>query len=467
MSNYELNFLKTIEFNHKVWNISIITQFSSILIQFYSKNSFYLYESILTLNELQTIFNNNLSIKEFFQIILSNLIDEKNFKIENNNNNIKLLFLTQNKIEIILENKIFSSNILQKIIENIELIKKENEEIKLELSYTKKEIKSLNEKIKFLEDKNKIIFETEKQNNPTINTNLEFKKTLNAHESGITSINFFPSGDLISVSYDKSIKFWSKNDFQLTNKIQNAHEKNINYVYIKDSNNFITCSADKNIKFWNKINNNWIKSDEIANAHKDSINKCIYYINDKIISCSKDRTIKLWQKENSLNYQCETIFTHSDYIKSILYLNDKNYLISSGGDGTKIWNLNNKENIISIPEAKCYGTNALIRLDYYRIIVGGDDIKIISLPQLKIIKSINNQSTCWGLCSIENEGIFISGGWMHDLRVYRYDNYECIQIIKNVHNGSIEGIIYYNNELILSYANDNIIKLWKIKKNLI
>ena len=56
---------------------------------------------------------------------------------------------------------------------------------------------------------------------------------------------------------------------------------------------------------------------------------------------------------------------------------------------------------------------------------------------------------------------------MHDLRVYRYDNYECIQIIKNVHNGSIEGIIYYNNELILSYANDNIIKLWKIKKNLI
>ena len=99
--------------------------------------------------------------------------------------------------------------------------------------------------------------------------------------------------------------------------------------------------------------------------------------------------------------------------------------------------------------------------------VGGDDIKIISLPQLKIIKSINNQSTCWGLCSIENEGIFISGGWMHDLRVYRYDNYECIQIIKNVHNGSIEGIIYYNNELILSYANDKIIKLWKIKKNLI
>lgn len=34
----------------------------------------------------------------------------------------------------------FHPNILQKIIEYIELIKKENEEIKLELSYTKKEI---------------------------------------------------------------------------------------------------------------------------------------------------------------------------------------------------------------------------------------------------------------------------------------------------------------------------------------
>ena len=37
----------------------------------------------------------------------------------------------------------------------------------------------------------------------------------------------------------------------------------------------------------------------------------------------------------------------------------------------------------------------MLYLDYYRIMVGGDDIKIISLPQLKIIKSINNQSICW------------------------------------------------------------------------
>ena len=36
----------------------------------------------------------------------------------------------------------------------------------------------------------------------------------------------------------------------------------------------------------------------------------------------------------------------------------------------------------------------MLYLDYYRIMVGGDDIKIISLPQLKIIKSINNQSIC-------------------------------------------------------------------------
>ena len=71
-----------------------------------------------------------------------------------------------------------------------------------------------------------------------------------------------------------------------------------------------------------------------------------------------------------------------------------------------------------------------------------------------IIKSINNQSTCWGLCSIENEGIFISGGWMHDLRVYRYDNYECIDIIKDAHLSHITGFIEFKNDLIGLYSSD-------------
>jgi len=465
MSNYELNFIKTIEYENLLWNINIVTQFSSILIQFYSKNSFYLYESILAINDLHQKFNNNnLTIKEIFNIISTNLIDSEKFKIEKNIYNVKLIILNNfNAIEIILENKLYSSNILQKLIESIEIVKKENVEIKNELSNTKKEINFLNEKIKNLEEKNELILEKQRKNIPLIKTSLEFKKSLIAHDSGITSISYFPSGDLISVSYDKSIKFWSKNDFKLLNSIENAHNKNINYVCVKDQNNFLTCSSDKNIKFWSNINNNWINIEEISNAHNDSINKCIYYINNKIISCSKDKTIKLWQKEQNKNYQCETIFTHLDYIKSIILINEKNYLISSGGDGTKIWNLNNKENIISFPEAKCYGTNALIQLDYYRIIIGGDNIKIISLSEMKIIKYINNQSTCWGLCSIEKEGIFISGGWMHDLRIYRYDNYECIQTIQNVHNGCIEGIIYCNNQLIVSYANDKNIKLWLIK----
>ena len=255
MLNYELNFMKTIEYDNLLWNINIVTQFSSILIQFYSKNSFYLYESILTINDLHQKFNNNnLTLKEIFNIISTNLIDSKKFEIEKNMYNVKLILNIFNTIEIILENKLYSSNILQKLIENIELVKKENEEIKKELSNTKKEVNSLNKKIKNLEEKNELIFEKQRQNIPSINSSLELKTSLNAHDSGITSITYFPSGDLISVSYDKSIKFWDKNDFKLLNSIQNAHNKNINYVCVKDQNNFLTCSSDKNIKFWSNIN---------------------------------------------------------------------------------------------------------------------------------------------------------------------------------------------------------------------
>ena len=99
MSNYELNFMKTIEYDNLLWNINIVTQFSSIIIQFYSKNSFYLYESILTLNDLHQKFNNkNLTLKEIFNIISTNLIDSKKFEIEKNIYNVKLILNIFNSI---------------------------------------------------------------------------------------------------------------------------------------------------------------------------------------------------------------------------------------------------------------------------------------------------------------------------------------------------------------------------------
>ena len=62
------------------------------------------------------------------------------------------------------------------------------------------------------------------------------------HIDKVYKMSIFPSGKLISVSYDWIIKIWNT-DFALIQKISNSHDNLIIFcVSIKDENNFSTCS---------------------------------------------------------------------------------------------------------------------------------------------------------------------------------------------------------------------------------
>ena len=108
---------------------------------------------------------------------------------------------------------------------------------------------------------------------------------------------------------------------------------------------FLLYSYDKSIKSWIKNNNEFKINKIIKNAHDDAIIKVIYCSNNNLISCSYDKTIKIW-KENNNNYENIKILKQSDKINSLLLLEDKNILISSGEDGTKLWNYNEINNNI-------------------------------------------------------------------------------------------------------------------------
>ena len=293
---------------------------------------------------------------------------------------------------------------------------------------------------------------------------LKFFNSISIHNNEIYSISIFPSGNIISVSSDKSIKIYNTNYIDIQ-KINNAHDDDITYVSVKDENNFITCSKDKNIKIWIKNNNNkYILSQTISNAHNDIIIKVIYFIDEKIISCSWDETMKIWEKDNNNIFQSIINFKHFDWVISILLLEEKNILISTGRNGTKFFNCLNNENIFNINEACCNTNNGLQKIDNDRIIVGGGFdgiIKIISISGKQIQKEIDNAFECDGICVIEDKKIFIIGGWSYDIKIYNSNNYICLQIIKKAHSHYINGIIELKNKNIVSYGYDKIIKIWK------
>ena len=124
---------------------------------------------------------------------------------------------------------------------------------------------------------------------------------------------------------------------------------------------------------WIKNNNEFKINKIIPNAHDDKIIKVIYCLNEYLISCSLDKRIKIWNN----NYENINILQHSEYINSLLFLEDKNILISSGEDGTKLWNLKEINNINLIKEFKetfCGWNNGLCRLNEDIIIVNENKI---------------------------------------------------------------------------------------------
>ena len=379
--------------------------------------------------------NMNINLDSFYINIKncdSNIIYENNFQIEffQNLNSFKSYYNINNVIYLI------KSMIEQKLI----FIKEEDDNLNLTFIFENQteEIK-LNKK----KEKNKI--------------NLHNVYTI-PHQLSITSISVFPSGNFISVSENKSIYIYNS-QFEKIKEINNGHQYGIYYVNVKDENNFVTASF-KNIITWIKNENEFKINEIIENAHTDWIYKVLYYQNGSIISCSNDKKIKIWEENNNNKHECITILLNEDRIRSILLLSEKNILVSSGYEGTKLWNLNNFECFCNIKDAICCGSDGLNILNNDNIIVGGDYHSIISIISIKsknIIKSINNVFGCLGICVLDN-GIFLIGGMSNNIKVYK--NYECIQEINQSHRNWIFGFVQLKNNVIASYSQDGTIKIW-------
>ena len=358
-----------------------------------------IYESNFNLQSLhQHQLLKNLTAQKIIEFIIE-LIDINKIEIKEENMNLKLILISalpnHSNVELNLQNKNIISNEMK--LEGFHFVKKDKYKIQLK------------------------------------SCNLKNITSIHCQNASITSVSIFPSGNIISTSADKSIVIYDI-FFNILQNIKNAHDKWIDYVEIKDENNFITCSLDKSIILWNKKNNEFKINKIIKNAHDDAIIKVIYCSNNNLISCSWDKTIKIWKENN--NYENIKILKHSDWISSLLLLEDKNILISSGRDGTKLWNYNEINNISLIKEFKetfCESNQGLCRLNDDIIIVRGKygtSLKLISILKKEIIKTIRNPFYCWGISLIEDKGIFLVGGESKEIRIYRNDNYECIQEIK-------------------------------------
>ena len=112
--------------------------------------------------------------------------------------------------------------------------------------------------------------------------------TIIPHKQQINLVSTFKSGNIISISNDKSIIIYNMN-LNIIQKIENAHYNNIYGLSIKIWKKRYLNKYDISRFFVNGI---------IYNCHTERIYDVVYYSNENFISCSGDKTIKIWGKKN-------------------------------------------------------------------------------------------------------------------------------------------------------------------------
>ena len=290
---------------------------------------------------------------------------------------------------------------------------------------------------------------------------------LKAHSSAINNISTFPSGDFASVSSDCSIKIFNPN-LELLETIEKAHSEEITYIYIINNSTFMTSSYDDSIKIWKKTEKKKFECiQKIEEAHKQVVNCILLTKNHKIISCSFDGKVSIWTFKNN-KFENENILLNPKQVNSILLLEDKNLLVSSGTGGTLFFNLTNYELVKDMEDLKAitYFWNGLKRLDDNRIIISGKgkNVVVVDIDEKKIIKEIDNEFSCWGILVMIKKGIFLTCGRDVHINVYNVGNYQCLFTLKNAIDKKyfMKGITQISDNEIVAYNDEGFIRVFNV-----
>jgi WD40 repeat protein len=205
-------------------------------------------------------------------------------------------------------------------------------------------------------------------------TNGKIMNSLNDHSDGVACLTVLPNGYLASGSF-KEIKIWNITTGKTIINLK-GHKSSIFSLVGLLNGLMASASWDKTIKIWNLTNNGTLIKNLIG--HTDAVTSLVDLPNGLLASASQDKTILLWNistgninkkiSENKASIDClfvmpdgslvsgsygeikiwnilngtyllKTLTNHSESVRSLAILPNKNTLISASEDKTiNIWN---------------------------------------------------------------------------------------------------------------------------------
>lgn len=398
--------------------------------------------------------DNNISNND---VMLTNHINKfviKDMNIQNLHTNIDDILnqYDEQQKELQLNYDYGFSNTIKEKNNNISLNSKlKNSRIDIEKTLKRKSNSNSNRNS--ISDKDKII-------------NFNCIKTLEGHSEKIVSLIELSSGQIVTGSYDNTIRIWNVN-YDKVDIIIEAKSRILCLLEI-EKNSILCGTSDNLIKLYNinSLNYEFIYS---FIGHTLWVNSLVKINNNFFASASNDTKIKIWDYCNKKSVT--TLEGHEDCILSLILLKKNNYLCSGAADlNIRIWDWERKLCLYILKGHEKW-VKCLLELNNGIIISGSDD-KTIKIWQNNInIKTITEHKNSIRSLSQINNYYFGSGSFDCTIKIWKINTWECIQTLIG-HNSNIICLISLNNSvkqnsldkhlaLIASCSNDKTVKIWE------
>ena len=155
---------------------------------------------------------------------------------------------------------------------------------------------------------------------------------------------------------------------------------------------------------------------------------------------------------------------HRDWVTSLLYIKERDMMISSSDDDTlRLWNLSTYQCENIIKEVNSCSLNSLYQIDKDRVIVGGmRKFAIVNIDKCIIEKKIEDKAFGFVSCFLKlrdnktilcgcDKGLFC----FYDIITEEYKTTE------NNHNKDINSLLLIDDNSFLSCSYDDTIKIWR------
>ena len=183
------------------------------------------------------------------------------------------------------------------------------------------------------------------------------------------------------------------NDYHIDLKISGHRAYETYSITELENGDIVAGTYDKLINVYSITKNTYKKELTIEKAHNREVQKVITLSNNLIASAGSDNLIKIWDISTYTKKEpIQVLKGHTFGVYSLLYIKEKNVLISGGlsQDDLHIWNLDTYQCVNVFAEVQGYSHNSLYQLDEERIVAGGSgEFYIININKLTIEEKVD------------------------------------------------------------------------------